>query len=258
VFGEGASLNLFALRERAEGYPWKEFYHGMGRVSESAGDWAGALASLMKGIALSNVHLPSTGLPLYRYRDETGRPQVYRPAVRTFRRKKEMLSFCIVFTDLPTETTVEPVGAATSLAQALTVARMLRWGVIKDLDDRVLDLTARHAQGVLTDARWQDEVALEIHGFLGRRLNVLVEARNRGYRRDEVLGYFEGPRRKDLEAVLFEWDQWVEEAKTVQDRFSQHEGRVEEVRKLIEECLDLNKRYMVACAERYIEALRGM
>jgi hypothetical protein len=165
----------------------------MDRVSDNTCDWAEALAAPMRGIARTNMKLPSTGLPLYRQRDASGRSQAYRPATRSFRRKKDLLSFTLVFTDLPVETATEP-----------------------------------------------------------------REARSRGDQRGELLGYFEGARKQELDAVLFEWDQWVERAKEVADPFSQQAGRVEEVRQLIHECLELDTRYMLVCAERYAEALRAM
>jgi hypothetical protein len=230
----------------------------MDHVSDNTADWAGALAALMRDIAYSDRDLPSTGLPLYRQRAGSGRSQVYRPAIRTFRRKQDVVSYTVVFTDLPVETTAEPTGAATSLGQALTVARMLRWGVLKDLDDRILALLARRPKAPAGDGAWQEQVAAEIHRFLGQKLTVLVEARNRGYRREEVLSYFEGQRKQELDGILFKWDQWVEQAKEVADRFVQHEGSVDAVQQLIRECLELNKRYMVVCAERYTEALGNM
>ncbi|HYH68584.1 MAG TPA: hypothetical protein VD866_28080 [Urbifossiella sp.] len=258
VFGDAPTMGLFGLRERPNGYPWNEFYQGMDGVSDNTSDWAGSLAALMRDIAFSDRDLPSTGLPLYRQRDASGQSRVYRPAIRLFRLKQDVASFTVMFTDLPVETTAERPGAATSLAQALTVARMLRWGVLQDLDDRILKLITRRPKAIEGDGPWQEQVAAEVHRFLGQKLTVMVEARNRGYRREEMLGYFQGPQKEELDAVLFKWDQWVEQAKEVADQFAQHAGDVNAIRELTRECLELNKRYMVLCAERYTEALRNM
>ena len=129
MFGDLLSFSLFALEESPQGYPWADFFGGMDSVSDYTKDWTRALVSLMKDIAFSakNLTATGTGLPLYRYRkDDYSR--VYRPAIRCFRRKKGVLSFSVLFTDLPRETTIEPHGVATSFAIALSLSRMLRWG----------------------------------------------------------------------------------------------------------------------------------
>jgi hypothetical protein len=254
VFGDKQSLQLFALRENAEGYPWSQFYEGMDRASDHTSDWVGALANMMKTIALSSQDLDSTGLPLYRYRDDK-RSEVYRPAVRSFRQKKGLLSFNVLFTDLPRETTAEPPGAATSLAQALTAARMLRWGVLKPLDDKVGDLNRRLEDGRLARDKWFDAVAKELHRFLGQKLTVLVEAFNRGYQRDELQGHFDGERRARLDDIFDRWDVWCMEAKEKADSFLRHIGDPDHIRKMTHQPLELNRQFMVLCAERYKEAL---
>jgi hypothetical protein len=66
--------------------------------------------------------------------------------------------------------------------------------------------------------------------FLGQKLTVLVEARNRGYRREEVLWYFEGPRKQALDDILSKWDLWVEQAREVAHQFVLHEGSIEAIR----------------------------
>jgi hypothetical protein len=257
VFADALSFQLFALSDNPRGYSWDEFYQSMDSVSDNTGDWVGALAHLMRGIALSSKSFPSTGLPLYRY--SAGRlAQVYRPAIRSFRRKKDLLSFEVLFTDLPAETIEEQPGAATALAQALTVARMLRWGVLKHLENRVRDLNLDRQRGRLSGEEWSDAIGQEIHRFLEKKLTVYVEARNRGYQREDMQGYFDGERKASLESICARWDALVENAKELADRYLQRTAKAEEVTEFVRQSLGLNKEFMVLCADRYRDALAGM
>src|SRR5262249_28522434 len=148
-----------------------------------------------------------------------------------------LLSFTVMFIDLPREVTLEPPGAATTLAHSLVVARMLRWGVVKDLEDRILEIDRRYKAHELTEDQLQKEMAAEIHRFLGRRLTVLVEARNRGYQRPEMQKHFEGAQRVELDSIIADWDKWFASAKEMTNQFDKGLGKIEELQKLVDECL---------------------
>jgi hypothetical protein len=249
VFGDADSLRLFELADREDGYDWAMFYQAMDQMSDHTGEWVTALSDLVRLIAFTPKRLASTGLPLYRYHDESaGHSEVYRPAVRSFRRKRDLLSFKVLFTDLPKETTLEPEGPATSLAQALTVARMLRWGVMEPLAERLANLTRAPSP--------HRAVASELHSLLGKLVTVYVEAFNRGYKRDALTRCFEQPDQvQHLEQMFAEWDPIPLQIKELMSQLEQGSGDLTEAQSLVQRSLAINKRFMVLCARRYAEVL---
>jgi hypothetical protein len=84
------SFRLFNLRENEDGYSGKEFSKAMDAASDHTSDWIQSLTNMMRRIALTNEFTDSTGLPLYRSR-RNGTSEVYRPSIRSFRRKKAVL-----------------------------------------------------------------------------------------------------------------------------------------------------------------------
>jgi hypothetical protein len=258
VFGDASSLHLFGLHGEDKGYSWSDFYKGMDSMSDNTAEWVGELAQMMRTIAFSSAESTSTGLALFRYR-KAETTQVFRPAIRQFRREQGLLSFSVLFTDIPQETTTEPPGAAAiSLAQALMLARMQRWGVMKPFENRVEALSLRERDGRLTHAEWSAAIARELEHFVVRRQTVMVEGRNRGYQREALRGYFTGGRLRKLNKIFHRWDELWDEASKLAGSFRDRVGTKEDIRKLIQECLEQNKQLMVLCAARYLEALREL
>jgi hypothetical protein len=258
VFGDSESFKLFDLRANKEGYPWKEFAVAMDKMSDNTEDWVGSLANMMKRIAFSTARLDSPGLPLYRSR--LAGANVYRPSIRSFRNKKGTLSFKVLFSDLPEATTIEPPGVATTLAQALTAARMFRWGVLQRLQQSITDSSAMREAGRLTADEWAQSVATELEHFVDQKLTVMVESLNRGYRREDLLSHFEPVQQVRVKSLLDQWDLFCAGTKELSDRLRGNGKPVVpvELMETIESALEMNKQFMIACIDRYKEAIESL
>lgn len=254
VFADRTSFALFALKENPRGYTWSEFYHNMDERSDNTQDWTDALVRLLMNIAFSQNIMNSTGLPLYRFSYE-GFSECYRPAIRSFRRKRDLLTYRIVFIDLPREMMLEGEGPTTSLAQVLTLGRMLRLGVLLPFRDR-LDSLEKQAQLRRTDEIPPSALAKEYERFLDNLLTVYVEARNRGYQRREMLRYFEGNEvNGQVKTLIKKWDVLLAASPELLETITHGETKIDAVRKIVEEALTINKEYMVLFAQRYKEAI---
>jgi hypothetical protein len=255
VFADPASFALFGLRENPKGYAWADFYREMDNASDNTQEWTDSLVSLMVTIAFSPKLLASTGLPLYRSRQEANN-RGYRPAVRSFRRQKNMLSFRVTFVDLPHEVTLEESGAATTLAQALTLGRIFRWGVFWPFRKSLDSLEARLRLSPNEDM--SVPLARDYSRFLENTLTAYVEGRNRGYQRDELTRCFEqNGSRKTLEGLFKRWDVLLAGFKDLSDKFKHREAGIDKARQMVNEAIDINKKIMILCAQRYKEALEA-
>jgi hypothetical protein len=117
-----------------------------------------------------------------------------------------------------------------------------------------------HRPGYFQGNEWARSMAGEIHEFIGQKLTVLVEAFNRGYQGKELLSHFQQESAKQVEAILAGWDSLCEEAKEIAGHLELKDGHVsgDMLMVKVEEALDLNKRLMVLCAERYKKALEDL
>jgi hypothetical protein len=255
VFADHDSFELLGLNENPRGYPWPVFYEAIDRASDNTQEWTDSLVNLMVTIAFTPKLLSSTGLPLYRCTNPKN-GTYYRPAVRSFRRKRDTLSFSIVFVDLPSEATTEEKGAATTLAQALTLGRMFRWGVLCPFRDRLASLESDIRIGLDTTATAK-RLAEDASRFLENTLTAYVEGRNRGYRRGDLLRCFldQNGARVQLQALLDQWDHALEQFKELLNNFKHGDTNVGLARELVSEVIDINRQFMIICAQRYKEML---
>jgi hypothetical protein len=254
VFGSG--LDLLALDRADNGHPWKLIYEEIERRSDNPHDWVRALVELMRQVTFSPNRLPSTGLPLFRCRDG-GRSRVYRPAIRSYTKKRDILSFHIIFVDLPEEAQGEKyIGSEASLAYALAISRMFRWSVLEPLAEHLRRL--RKSAGVK-----RADVALELHNFFNQISTVYAEGKNQGYGREQLEASLEERDQTKLQRLLRDWDlamsdlrDWQDELDDptkVSEEFTQHEfNRIEMWAEMV---LMINKAFLVLCTKRYLEIL---
>jgi hypothetical protein len=255
VFGDAKSLSLFSIDESPDGLPWTSFYHGMDGVSDNTADWAASLADIMRSLAFAPWKLTSTGLPLYRYR-QGGRTAVYRPGITSFGQCRGKLWFKVLFMDLPTETTVEPEGPITFLAQALQLCRMFRNGVISDLKDQIDHVREKRKSGDYSEPKARGELAEATRRFRGIGANVYVESRNGGYDRERMRNCFEGADLAQIDKAFKDWDLLYQgKAKELSNDDT---VELEEAAQLVEDALRINKQFMELCAKRYYEIVKTL
>jgi hypothetical protein len=254
VFGNADGFALAGLPSEARKVSWDVFAKGLEKNSDNTGDWSEALGNLFHRIAFCPYKLDSTGLPLYRYNDGT-RVAIFRPMIRTFTRKRDALTFSVVFADLPLETTAEPPSRFNSLAQALTISRMFRWGVITPLDELLSHLERRRLPEKQPSNMLADDVAFEIRMFRDRMQTIYVEAFNRGYNRQELLGCFEAGDQAILLSLFKSWDSFQTAMKELLINIEQGKDNLADAKELVASAYAMNKQFIVLCARKYHELL---
>jgi hypothetical protein len=257
VFGGESSLyKLFSLDTKANGYTWGEIYHAMGKRSHNTAEWVSSLADLMHVIALEPTKHSSAGLPLYR--SANGEPRIYRPVLRSFRRKKGVLTYKILFAELPEETTVDLEQPANWLAQALTLCHMMRWGVFRPLAERLKRLATQPAQHIDTHSIRYKKVRDEVRRIAGKLVTVYAEAKNRGYSRDRLLSCFKERQIKEIKSRFAEWDDLLHKWRELPGNSNSQEMSIAQVQALISHTLNINKWFMVMYSQRYHEIVKRL
>jgi hypothetical protein len=258
VYGNSDAFRLFSLRTKScDGLPWTTFYQGMQRSSDNTDAWIRSLVRTMRDIVLSNFVIGSTSLPIYRFHRQ-GMTQVYRPSINSMRSKGNKLVFTVQFAEVPEEQAKEPAGEVTTLAQALSVSRIVRYSIIAPFCAVLTELLDPH------DLPAGPEASLRLQHEMEQLFKDIdatyVDHWNRGYDRKALLKYFTVVKEKQTLARLCgEWDKLRSQIKPpsldVEVAASEWLSKPRELKAKLEESLATIKQIMIMVAKRYGDAL---
>jgi hypothetical protein len=214
VIGDSASLEIFGMRQREEGWTWAQFMERLSRgprgTDGPAAEWGRRLGEKIFHAATGEPFSP--GLPMLRSlagraedpEDAIGMTKVpvYRPALAEFgRRANGKRWFRVLFVEPPPEVEIYPTRELGAASHLLTLSRMIRWGVLEKYEDRVREL-ARRGSG-------PEECRPLMQKLLRKLRTVMIESRNRGIEHDDdVTSAFD--REEDRQASLRIIADWVQ------------------------------------------------
>jgi hypothetical protein len=195
VVGSAECMKLFGLRQTR--VKWARLKDRVRALDETmpvaaASYWMSYLNDLVRHVASWPDEIVSTGLPLVRFPSEE--ETVYRPCLAEMQGKGDTYWFNVAFIDLPRELD-PPAGEFGTVSQLLTIARMLRFGVLLPL------------RTALSERKGAAELVAALRHGMSALRTVYVESVSRGLRKPEdVTGLFPDSRVQErVQSIIRDW-----------------------------------------------------